>query len=328
MPGFARKLVGLLGVFAFGFTSACSTDSQTTNVGGTKTATATTTTSKKATSTDETAANPRASCQERVFGGDRPVRLELPLVYDCRKGGPLLVVLHGYSGTGPGTIDYFGIKAESEKRGFLYLGPDGTKDSSGKQFWNATSACCNFSNTAIDDSAYISKLIDDVGAEWNVDRTRVFLLGHSNGGFMAYRMACEHRTQIAGIASLAGAMPDDISNCPSGEEVSVLQIHGTADETISYEGGSLLGNRYPSAKSSVLDWVSSNGCNPTEKVSKTQLDLVEDLAGSDTDQIVFTGCKRSTEVALWTINRGVHTPKLSASFASAVVDFLYAHTKR
>jgi polyhydroxybutyrate depolymerase len=262
-----------------------------------------------------------------VFGGDRPVRLELPLVYDCLKGGPLLVVLHGYTGTGPGTVEYFGLKAEAEKRGLLYLAPDGTKDGSGNQFWNATSACCNFAKTLIDDSAYLSKLIDEVQTEWNVDKKRVFVIGHSNGGFMAYRMACEHRTQISAIVSLAGAMTNDGANCPGGEEVSVLQIHGTADETIMFDGGSIIGNPYPSAKVSVLDWVTSNGCSPAEKKSTTLLDLDANLTGNDTSQVSYTGCKNSTEVGFWTINGGVHTPKLSTSFATAVVDFFYAHPK-
>jgi polyhydroxybutyrate depolymerase len=312
VPSIVRSLT------VIAITSACSNaDSQTVN---TKISVAPT--------TSETAiAATAAPCKERTFGGDRPARLELPLVWDCRKGGPLLVVLHGYTGNGPGTIEYMGIKAEAEKRGFLYLGPDGTKDSSGNQFWNASDACCNFAKTAVDDSAYLSKLIEEVSKEWNVDKKRVFLVGHSNGGFMAYRMACEHRTQIAAVASLAGAMPNDMKNCPGGEEVSVLQIHGTADETISFDGGSLIGTRYPSATVSVLDWVASNGCEPTEVKSKTQLDLVEDLAGDDTDQVKYTGCKNGSEVGLWTINSGVHTPRLSASFASAMVGFFYAHPK-
>jgi polyhydroxybutyrate depolymerase len=273
------------------------------------------------------AAAPSASCKNTEFGGDRPVRLEVPSTYDCRTGSELLVVLHGYTGNGPGTIDYFGIEAEAEKRGFLYMGPNGTKDAAGNQFWNASSACCDFAKTAVDDSAYLSKLIDDVQAEWNVDRKRVFLIGHSNGGFMAYRMACEHRVQIAAIASLAGAMPDDAANCPGGEEVSVLQIHGTADETISFEGGSLLGNLYPSAQTSVLDWVASNKCNPAPVTTAQRLDLVTDLAGTDTTQVAYGSCNNATEVGFWKITDGVHTPQLSASFAPEVMQFFNKHPK-
>ncbi len=318
MPRPAHHFVRLLAVVAIAFTSACSkTNSQAEN----------TARSAAPATTATTTATPPKPCKEQKFGGDRPVQLELPAGYDCSKGAPLLIVLHGYTGTGPGTIDYFGIKAAADKRGFLYLGPDGSKDGSGNQFWNATDACCNFAKTPIDDSMYLSQLIDDVGTEWNLDKKRVFIIGHSNGGFMAYRMACEHRTQIAAIASLAGAMTDDIANCPGGEEVSVLQIHGTADETISYQGGSLIGNPYPSAKSSTQDWVESNGCSPTEIVSNNELDLVDDLPGNDTTPVTYTGCKNATEVSLWTINSGMHTPKLSPSFASAVVDFFYAHPK-
>jgi polyhydroxybutyrate depolymerase len=311
-------------------TSACSNaGSRDASTGNTATANATSPAATEVSTPTTTATT--AACTNTEFGGDRPVRLEVASTYDCRTGNALLIVLHGYTGNGPGTIDYFGIKAEAEKRGFLYLGPNGTKDSSGNQFWNASSACCDFAKTAVDDSAYLSKLIDDVGAEWNVDRNRVYVLGHSNGGFMAYRMGCEHRTQIAAIASLAGAMPDDIATCPNGEEVSVLQIHGSADETISFEGGSLFGNPYPSAKSSVLDWVESNGCDRSEVASARQLDLVSDVSGTDTTEttrVVYSGCNKGTAVELWTINDGVHTPKLSASFAAEVLEFFVTHPKQ
>ncbi len=247
-------------------------------------------------------------------------------MYNCAVPAPLVVVLHGYTGTGEGTSEYFGIKQEAEKRGYLSVAPDGTKDGGGNQFWNATAACCDFRQTQVDDSTYLSTLIADVSAEWNVDRRRVFIIGHSNGGFMAYRMACEHSEQIAAIASLAGAMRTDAATCTPTQPVSVVQIHGTADQTILYAGGQTV-SPYPSANQSVATWQELNGCNSEPDVSATLLDLDASLPGADTEVTTYPACGQDTAVELWTINEGLHTPPLTPDFAATVMKYFEAHPK-
>ena len=105
----------------------------------------------------------------------------------------------------------------SDQEGFLYLHPDGTTDCLGDPFWNATDACCNFCGSSVDDVAFLSAVLDAIEAQFTVDPRRIFLIGHSNGGFMSYRMACEHADRVAAIASLAGATWFDPLDCgPSG----------------------------------------------------------------------------------------------------------------
>ncbi|MFS8065523.1 MAG: alpha/beta hydrolase family esterase, partial [Byssovorax sp.] len=293
----------------------------TTGTGGSGASTATTTTSTSGTGSSS------AACTETKFGGDRPVDLHVPTSYACDKAAPLVILLHGYGASGAIQELYFNLTAESNKRGFLYAHPDGTKNSEGKQFWNATDACCNFEGSKVDDSAYISKLIEDVQAAYNVDAKRIYLIGHSNGGFMSYRMACEHGDQIAGFASLAGAMNNDVTKCPAATPVSVLQIHGTADETVAYNGGKFGPATYPSAETSVADWITFNKCGTTPDTSAAPLDLETTLAGSETKITSYTGCQAGTGVALWTMDGGSHIPTISQSFIPGVMDFLYAHPK-
>ena len=100
---------------------------------------------------------------------------------------------------------YFQLAATASANGMLYADPDGTTDPNGSMFWNATNSCCDLFHSGVDDSAYIASIIADVKSTVAVDPKRIFVVGHSNGGFMAYRMACNHAGDIAAIVSLAGA---------------------------------------------------------------------------------------------------------------------------
>lgn len=319
--------------------AACSSDpgeTSTTSTGsggsGGNAATATagsTTSSTGATTTSSTGAGGgvAAACTETKFGADRPVTLHVPKSYSCDKGAPLVIMLHGYTATSAIEEGYLGITAESEKRGFLYAHPDGTKDSMGNQFWNATDACCNFNGSKVDDSAYITKIITDVQAAYNVDPRRIYLVGHSNGAFMSYRMACEHGDLIAGIASLAGAMYSDVTKCAAANAVSLLEIHGTSDATIAYGGGSIGPNTFPGATTSVSDWATIDKCSPKADTTGAPLDLESTLPGNETTITSYTGCTSGTAVSLWTIAGGPHIPTFTPAFIPNVMDFLYAHPK-
>jgi polyhydroxybutyrate depolymerase len=263
-----------------------------------------------------------------VIGGDRPVTVHVPASYIPGTAAPLVILLHGYGASGALQDLYFGMTAVSDARGFLYAFPDGTVDSDGKRFWNATDACCDLHATKVDDSTYVSSLITQIQARYTVDPKRIFLVGHSNGAFMSYRMACDHADQIAAIASLAGAMFSDVSKCAPSQPVSVLQIHGTADDTVLFDGDQIAGQGYPGAKTTVADWVTFDGCSTTADTSAPPLDLDTRLAGAETTVTKYaTGCKPGGHAELWTIAGGAHLPSLTASFSTSVIDFLFAHPK-
>ena len=268
----------------------------------------------------EAAPGPAASAGPVTAEVDgRPFTLSVPGSYRADTPAPLVVLLHGYTSSAAEQELYFKLGAESERRGFLYALPDGTQEPDGDRFWNATNACCDFQGSGVDDSAFLSGLIDQVKASYSVDPARVYLVGHSNGGYMAYRMACDHADQITAVVSLAGAMWSNPAQCAPTRPVSVLQIHGTADEVVSYTGGS----RYPGAEETVADWRELDGCSP-EAVTGRPLDLVADAPDAETAVTYAGGCRGGTIVELWTIRGGSHVPALNGAFATAVIDFLYA----
>lgn len=263
---------------------------------------------------------------QTTFGGDRPVELRVPSDYTPGEPAPLLMLLHGYSASGVLQETYFQLEATAHERGMLYAVPEGLVDGMGNRYWNASVACCDFAGTGVDDSAYLRGLIDEISGVYDVDPKRIYFAGHSNGGFMSYRMACDHADVVAGIVSLAGAMDDMATGCAPSEPVSVLQVHGTMDETILYDGGDILGNAYTSAANSVGYWAGENGCDATATDDPTPLDLDTGLAGAETTVARHEGCSAG-EAELWSIQDGTHIPELGDSWAPAILDFLMAHPK-
>lgn len=267
---------------------------------------------------------------KRVFGGARPVALKVPKAYDASQSWPLLLVLHGYSATGFLQETLLGLTKLVEGHGVLLASPDGTIDAAGKQFWNATDACCDFGGTGVDDVAYLTGLIDEIGGVYNVDPRRIYLIGHSNGGFMSYRMACDRADRIAAIISLAGATNIDAAKCAPSEPVSVLEIHGDADDVVEYAGGTSLssgGGPYPGAVTSTELWAGYDGCAKTRTEIAPLLDLDTRVAGPETKVERYDGCPTGLGVEL--LDDGRQRPRAfpTADFAERCWAFFEAHPK-
>jgi polyhydroxybutyrate depolymerase len=142
----------------------------------------------------------------------------------------------------------------------FYLAPNGIRNPVGDRFWKGTDACCDFLDMGWDDSQYLMNLVDEVSAKYPIDQTRIYFIGHSNGGFLAHRLACEHSDRIAAIVTFAGMQYRDITKCKPKNPVSVLHIHGTADELINFNGDVLIEVAFPGADETVADWITLNGC--------------------------------------------------------------------
>jgi polyhydroxybutyrate depolymerase len=266
--------------------------------------------------------------QQKTFGGDRPVTISVPDEYDNNKPSPLVVVLHGYSASGLLETDYLGFDVLVDEANVIVAAPDGTVDSFGNRFWNATDACCNFDHSTVDDVGYISSLITDISAEWNVDQNRVYLMGHSNGAFMAYRMACDRADLLAGIVALAGDTWEDGSRCRPSEKVSVLDIQGDADETISATGGAIEGVTYPGAAQSVAMWAGYDHCSGMLVPGGPNLDLDMSLPGAETSDQIFSGCPSGSGLELWTIHGGMHLPNFYPTFHTTAWGWMNAHPRK
>ena len=254
----------------------------------------------------------------------RPAQLVAP--DEVTAPAPLVVLLAGYGATGAVEDAYLGVSEQAASRGMYVLVPDGTVDASGKRFWDATQACCNFTGPPVDDVAYIGGLIDEAIAQRPIDPDRVYVFGHSNGGFMAYRLACERSDQVTAIAVLAGSDVADPQGCVPTQGVSVLHLHGDADSTIAYAGGSTT-RPYPGAEEVVARWAGRAGCDP-EPTRGSRVDLEGGIAGEETALSVYEGCDKGLAVQLDTIEGGSHIPFLERrALGTNVLDWLLERSR-
>ena len=302
------------------------TSSPTPTVSGTTTATATPTAkaaaTKPADEDEESEKEPEEGEQAResrdgppaiAIGGDeRPATLLIPRDADRSEPRPLVLLLHGYSSSGTGADAYFQFSAHMNELGFGLILPNGTEDPEGERFWNGTAECCDMLDTGVDDAGYLRGLIEEAQAHAAFDK--VFAVGHSNGGFMAYRLACEAIPGLTAIVSLAGGAYAHADDCRVPSAVSVLQIHGNRDLVIRYEGGPLKApsgwtESVPGAEASVLRWAERAGCdlNAVEELTPIDTDLF--VEGAETSiQRWREGCTGDTVHELWTIKGGGHVP--------------------
>jgi polyhydroxybutyrate depolymerase len=289
------------------------------------------------------------SLQATAFPG-RPYELYVPASVRAARsadaGAPVIVALHGFGGDGSGLVAYFHLKAVADAHGALVVAPPGSRNPDGSSYWNAGGACCDLYDERPDDVAYLDAVLDDVAARYAVDEGRVYVVGHSNGGFMAYWYACKRSERVAAIVSLAGEALSDTAACTPKAPVAVLQIQGDADEIVPYDGGNLgspevlavlrrhhfrlppdgiHASSFAGARGSASEWAAWNGCGPLTD-DAAPLDLDVRVGGAETSVASAKGCKGGA-AELWTIHGGTHVPSLPSSFGETVFGFLRAHPK-
>ena len=242
---------------------------------------------------------------------DRSTTLTMPGGHVYGRPLPLVIALHGYSSSGYVNAWWMGLYNSVHENEHLLMTPDGTIDWFGLRYWNATDACCNLFDTAVDDVAFIESLIDEAVANYGADPRGVVLIGHSNGGFMSHRMACDKGNMIESIISLNGATWDNFDNkCPDTGRPNILHIHSTLDNVIQYDGGILNGAQYPSAQQTTSSWAARSGCDENWTNTRS-IDLTYSF-GFETDSLEHLNCSDENRVAHWRINNGSHNPYLNS----------------
>lgn len=243
-----------------------------------------------------------------TFGGlERTYVLHLPRARDPKKPAPLVLALHGGSGTGEGfpRLTHHGFDDLADRDGWIVVYPDGVGKS-----WNDGRRVekIEASRKNIDDVAFIAALIDELASKHDVDTKRVYATGISNGGFMSQRLARDLSSRIAAIAPVAASLhiDDDVATVPS-RAVSVLAINGTKDPLVPFEGGSVhflrqQRGRCRSTRETIDWWVKTDGCAGEPDVTEKD--------GGDGMRVrreIHSGGRDGSEVILYEIQGGGHT---------------------
>ncbi len=266
-----------------------------------------------------------SSAANVTIPSSRSFSVFVPSNYSAATPAPLVIALSGYNESGADFERYLKLTPLAQSSGFLYVHPDGSKDLHGIRFWNGTPECCDFQNPKVDDAKYIMSIIDQVEAKYSVDTNRIFIIGHSNGGFLANNLACHYSDRIAAIVNMAGGSYVKPSACKPTSPISVLEIWGTADDT--YAINHILGKPIPGALKIFNSWGAINHCDPTPQTSPGKLDLDAKVPGTETAVVQFQNCPAKTAIDFWRIVGAGHSPTLSPHFDSQLIAWLLAHPK-
>lgn len=235
------------------------------------------------------------------WGGEiRSYWLYKPEILDKSKLAPLMIVLHGSAGSGEDMIKVTqqGFEKIADREKFVVVYPDALE-----RRWNDQ-------GDGVDDVGFLLALVDKLAAESLVDKNRVYLAGISNGGMMAQRMACEQADRVAGIAAVAGTMPEKLATgCKPSRPLPVLIIHGTEDPIVPWAGGAVAGfedfGTVLSVKATVQFWLDKNQCRgPATVIQEPDR---EPRDGTRVRRESFTDCSARTAVALVGVEGGGHT---------------------
>ena len=257
------------------------------------------------------------------LGGDRPAEFVLPADYDPDQEWPLIVLLHGYGVAAWIQDIYLNLTPQADTLGAVILLPDGKENSEGMPYWNASDACCDFEDSGVDDVGYLLNLIAEARSVFHVDPSRILLVGHSNGGYMAHVMACATSDVITGILSLSAPMPLLAQDCDPEHPVSIVQAHGTEDKTVHYGG---VEDTYPSAEETFDRWAVLNGCSG-EPAQSGPSDYDDDIPGSESTVWTHASCDQGVGVQFLSMEGTAHIPIFDERFILDTVGFLLDHPR-
>ncbi len=240
-----------------------------------------------------------------------------------------MLVLHGFGVSSALLLAKSGLAAFAAEKRFAYAVPDGNRNADGRPFWNAGPSCCDTDETGVDDLARLTALLDVARADPRVDVNQVHVIGYSNGGFMAHRLACSAGERLAAVISVSGAAPPADSVCAGSPGLAVLEIHGQQDPFVRFEGGTVLNrsdfSAHPSAVGTIRGWAARLGCAESVHAGPER-DLEPQLPGTETEVQQFQNCRGAAE--LWTVRGGGHYVALQRPAFDAMWAFLSAHPRR
>ena len=226
-------------------------------------------------------------------GQQRDYVLYVPRSYDPTKPTPLVISLHAAAMWGAAQKETSQWNTVADSQGFIVVYPSGARGS-GPRIWRVDSE-----TGLVKDVRFISELIDTLEASYNIDPTRIYANGLSNGGGMAFVLSCTLSDRIAAVGMVAAAQMLPWSWCTDRRAVPMIAFHGTADRQVPYDGGKTWAApiRFPNVAPWAANWARRNGCAPNPMDSAVATDVI---------RRAYTNCAEDAAVVLYTVRGGGH----------------------
>jgi polyhydroxybutyrate depolymerase len=228
----------------------------------------------------------------------RSYKLYIPSIYSGNTAVPLLFNFHGYTSTSNEQMFYGDFRNIADTANFLVVHPQGTLDNTNTTHFNV-----GWGGSTVDDVGFTEALIDSLSAIYSIDQNRIYAVGMSNGGFMSFQLACDLSAKIAAVGSVTGSMtPSTLVNCNASHPMPIIQIHGTTDATVPYNGSA----GWTASITNVLNhWATFNNCSPVPTV--VNVPNTNTIDGSTVEKYTYENGDNCSEVVHFKVTNGQHT---------------------
>ncbi len=259
-----------------------------------------------------------------IAGADRTFKIHVPPSYNDKTPMPVIVLLHGQGQDGEEIARWTKFNEMADKKGFIAIYPDSRKWGGRDEWrtWDTDNGLLPPGQDA-NDVAFMRKIIETAEKEYLVDPKRIYMAGLSNGGMLAFRAAGELSDKLAAVAVVSSAMGG--AEPPLRHPVSLLNIHGTTDRLIPYDGlknvpGSLKAVGLPNFKSTPYAtdyWVDQNKITQHPIIVKTK----------ETTERKFLDTTNGVEVREISLQGADHIPQDFDKLTSTIWEFFESHPK-
>lgn len=197
---------------------------------------------------------------------------------------PVMFYLHGLGDNITRLDNEFHFQQIADNYNWMIIIPQALNEGYGSM-WNA-----GLTASTTNDSGFLMALLDSLAVQYPVNQDSIFFTGFSMGGFMSHRMAIEHGDRINAAAPVSGLITTYMANHTAVAPVRILDIHGTTDPVVGYDGGSeYFGYQLGLSVENILNyWINANGCT-NEPIIDTLPDIQND--GLKFVEYIYPGTK-------------------------------------
>ena len=234
------------------------------------------------------------SSQSMMYDNEnREYLIYIPSSYNPNSVTPILFAFHGFDGYNQYFINTADFRSLADQFNFIAVYPQGLICGDGTT-WN-TNPPGGDNKCSQDDIGFFGALLYEISGNYNIDSSKVFLTGYSNGADFSYSMACYQSSLVTAIAPVSGLMPmvDASSECQPSHATSVMIFNGTIDYSRPYNG---IDGYMMSVDQTVAYWSQYNNTD-----SSPQINIVGDI-----ENYSYLNGDNNTSVDLFKIVNGDH----------------------